>query len=343
MSITIRDIARQANVSPSTVSRVVNGSGYVSKVTRKKIEQIIKVHDYVPSAMAQRLSKGSNNIVGVMIPEIDNPFFSGIIRGIEEVADKEGLCVILCNSDENSSKEQRLVRVLKEQRIRGLLLTPAVGEHQQMAEYRQIFSQLEVPIVLMDRKVVGGDYDGIYFDDERAVLDITTILIQNGHTHIELLAGNQNLELARIRVNGYKEAFQCSGLSHESEWIHYCLFAQEEGYNIMSKILSRDKKRWPTAVVSNNNMLSLGALRAIFERNLSIPRDIAFVGYDQIDLLEILKLNITLAEKDSIEMGRVAMKMLCERMTREPCVDFLPRKITMMPKVVVRGSEALIK
>jgi len=340
MGITINDIAKEANVSASTVSRVINDSGYVGKATRQRVERIIKQRSYVPSAMAKQLANGRNNVIGVLVPEIDNPFFSGVIKGINEVADEENLCVILCNSSEDPEKEHRIVRTLNEQRVSGLILTSAMNELQQNSDYIKAFSQLDIPIVLVDREIEGENYDGVFFNDEKAIFDITSLLIRNGHTHIELLAGTPKLKLGQNRIRGYRTAFQRSNLQYEDQWIHRSPFTQEDGYDLMRAIIDRDREKWPTAVVSNNNMLSMGALRAIFEKKISIPQDIAFVGYDQIEMLEVLGVHITLAEKNVIEMGRTAMSMLCERIKHGHEKLISPRKIIMMPNVVVRGSES---
>ncbi len=342
MRKTIKDIAQNADVSLSTVSRVINNSGYVSKKTRQKIECVIKEYDYVPSMMAKRLSKDSNRIVGVLVPEFDNPFFSGVIKGIYEIADSLNFCVILCDSNEDYEKELRIIHTLKEQRVQGLLISAALGENKQTLEYTKVFKNLDFPVVLIDRDIVECEHDGVYFDDMQAVFAITTLMINEGHRHIEILAGNQELSLGQNRTNGYKMAFSRAGIPYNDNWIHYSLFTQESGYKAMMEILSRDRKLWPTAVIANNNRLSIGALSAIYKNRIRIPQDIAFAGYDQLELLKALQINITLAEKDNIEMGRIAMRMLYERIIEEKGhKQSSPRKIIIKAKLVVRGSEKL--
>lgn len=326
----------------STVSRVINNSGYVSKKTREKIENTIKKYDYVPSIMAKRLSKDNNRIIGVLVPEFDNPFFTNVIKGIYEVADSLNFCVILCDSSEDFEKELRIIPTLKEQRVQGLLLSAALGENRQTPEYTKVFNNLDFPVVLIDRDIVDSEHDGVYFDDMQAVFAITTLMLNEGHRHIEILAGNQELILGQNRTNGYKVAYSRAKLPYEDSWIHYSLFTQESGHKAMMEILSRDRKQWPTAVIANNNRLSIGALSAIYKKNVRIPEDIAFAGYDQLDLLKALQINITLAEKDSIEMGRVAMRMLNERIVeRKTQLKTPPRKVIIQAKLEIRGSEKL--
>jgi len=234
--MTIKDIAAKARVAPSTVSRVLNNSSYVSKATRKKIEEVISQYNYVPNALAKGLSQSSTNIVGVMVPEIDNPFFSGVIRGVAEVADAMNYNIILCNTDESIEKEMHIMRVLTGQRICGLLMSSAALEHQQTAEYVGAFQNLGIPVVMVDRKVIGGKFDGVYIDDEQALYDLTTLLINNGHRHIETLAGNTGLLLGQNRVMGYRRAFRTAQLECDERWIHAGQFSKEFGYKTVKQI-----------------------------------------------------------------------------------------------------------
>jgi len=342
MGITIKDIAREADCSMSTVSRVINKSGYVGADTRKRVESVIKKLNYVPSAMASQLSSGRNSIIGVIIPEIDNPFFSGIIRGINKASHQKGYNVILCDSEEDLLQEEALIMTLKRQRISGLLITSALKEYQDSVRYTDMLNRLDVPVVLIDREIHGSEFDYVCFDDEKAIYDVTMLLIRNGHRHIEMLAGNPNLVLGQNRANGYRKAFYYSQLEFRSEWMHYSLFTKEAGYKAMAEILSRPRNEWPSAIVTNNNMLTLGALRAIFEGGLSIPEDIAIAGYDRIEVLEYLRMNISLAEKDTFAMGLTAAELLLKRIDSGGSSTSPPQKITMLPKLIARGSELLV-
>lgn len=341
MGLTIKDIAIKSNTSPSTVSRVLNNSGYVSAKTRKRVEEVINANDYVPSVLAQSLTKGVNDVVGVVVPEIDNPFFFMMMKGINEVADAKGMNIILCDSEENVEKEDRILKTLRNQRIRGLIAAPAAEKDKQDEAYVKRFQNLGIPVVLVDRELVNGAFDGVFFDDTKAIYDITTLLLNEGHRHIEILAGTKGLMLGENRIMGYKMAYVTKGLEFREEWIHYGKFTKEDGYEAMKRILEREKEDRPTAVIANNNMLTLGALKGIFEKGLKIPGDMAFAGYDRNETLEMLQLNITLSEKDNIEMGKTAMRMLWEHIEGE--VERPPQKIIMQPKLVIRGSEKLVK
>ncbi len=337
MELTIKDIAKEAGVSVSTVSRAMNGTGYVSQETKDKIQALVKELDYVPSAMAKGLSKDINNIVGALIPEIDNPFFSGTLQGINQICDERDLSLMLCGTENKKRKELSFIHSLREQRVRGLLVASAATAENMDQEYISLYRDMNIPTVLFDRNIPGSNCDCVLFDDIQAIMELTNLLIDNQHRHIEILAGDNNMMTGQDRAKGFELACKMRGVAYETEWIHYCLFAKYDGYLITKEILSKDPSEWPTAIISGNNMLTLGALRAIRERGLTIPDDIALVGYDQLDVLEDLHFYLTLAEKNTLEMGHVAMNLLLSRMQQQK--DYIPQKIVMQLKIVVRGSE----
>jgi len=345
MKVTIKDIAERAGLSPATVSRAINGTGYVSDANRRKINEIINELNYVPNALAKGLSSNSTNIIGVMLPEIDNPFFSGIIKGIGSVADDLGFSIILCNTDENVEKEKRMLQVLRSHRVRGLLLAATANSGEQERDYAKRFESLGVPIVLIDREIMNTNFDTVLFDDQKALCDLTTLLLNEGHRHIFMLAGNVDLDLGMQRVNGYRKAYRNMRLEYNRDWICQGSFTKDFAYQAVKELLSKDRSEWPTAIIANNNMLSLGALKAIYEMDLRIPEDIAFGGYDQIEELEIFKINITLVEKDTRDMGRQAMKMLYERINsvNGPGAETgdTHYKLVKPARLVIRGSEKL--
>lgn len=338
MQFTIHDIARKAGVSHTTVSRVINNSKNVGNATRRKVEEAISELNYIPSAFARGLSKSETNIIGLVVPEIRNPFFGDIIEGVTEIADQNNLNVLLYNTDEKVLKEKKVLRILQEHRIRGLIITPATGQEEYNEEYIDAFEKMNVPIVLVDRNIVDSKFDGVYFDDTRAIYDATMLLLNEGHRDIVILGGNKKLKLAVNRVNGYKQAFESLNLQYDEKNIYFDDFTKESAYVFTNELLKREKR--PTAIVANNNMLTLGCLKALFEKGIKIPEDIAFVGYDKIELLDIVKSNISIVEKDVIQMGRNAMKLLLERLNEERLET---RSILMSAKLFSRGSEKFVQ
>ena len=173
MALTIKDISKEAGVSVSTVSRAMNGTGYVSLETKDKIQSLVKQLDYVPSAMAKGLSKDINNIVGALIPEIDNPFFSGTLQGINHVCDERGLNLMLCGTENIKRKELNFLYSLREQRVQGLLVASAATAQNMDQEYIAFYREMNIPTVLFDRNIPGSNCDCVLFDDTQAVMELT--------------------------------------------------------------------------------------------------------------------------------------------------------------------------
>ncbi len=336
MPVTIHDIAAKAGVSHTTVSRVINKSENVSKNTQRKVENAIAELDYVPNAYARGLSRSETNVIGLVVPEIRNPFFGEIIQGVTSIADENDLSVLLFNTDENEGKEERAIRILQEHRIRGLIITPVTGQEEYNKDYIQRFTGMKIPVVLVDRNIMYSNFDGIYYDDTKAIYDATTLLLDEGHRDIVVLGGNPKLKLALNRVAGYTRALNAYDIPVCESNIYYGDFTQDCAYKQVLEVLRRPNR--PTAIVANNNMLTLGCLKALFENKVRIPDDMAFVGYDKIELLDIIQSNISIVEKKEYEYGQNAMHLLLKRIANP---DMAQQKIIMSATLVKRGSEKL--
>ena len=333
MTVTINDIAKKSGVSLATVSRVINKSPHVSDRVKDKVVNAIKELNYIPNAYARGLSKNCSNIIGVIIPEITNPFFSEIIKGITEIGDKQDLNVLLFNSDENLIKEERAIRILQEYRIQGLIITPVTGSNEYDKEYIKLFENLKMPIVLMDRSIINGHFDGIYFDDHAALFKMTSLLLENGHQEIVLFTGNPNHVISKIRVSGYVDAFNAHGIAVNRKNLIPGEFSIESAYSLTKKMIVN--QNLPTAFLCMTNMISMGCLKALYEYNVSIPEEIAFAGYDRLEMLDVLHLKLTLVEKDAQEMGRRAATLLIDKLSG----NSLSNRTILMPELYIRGSE----
>lgn len=338
MPITIHDIAAKAGVSHTTVSRVINKSVNVSNTTKKKVENAIIELNYVPNAYARGLSSSKTDVIGLVIPEIRNPFFGEIIQGVTSVADENGLNVLLFNTDESVVKEQRALRILQEHRIRGLIITPATGQESYDKSYVELFARMKMPIVLVDRNIMNSSLDGIYYDDMQGINEATTLLLSEGHRDIVILGGNPKLTLALNRVAGFVNAFKAHDIPLSESNIYYGDFTRECAYKQTLDVLNRTKR--PTAIVATNNMLTIGCLKALFANKLRIPDDMAFVGYDKIELLDVIQSNITIVERQEYEYGQNAMHLLLRRMENPKMAQ---QRIIMSPTLKRRGSEKLVK
>ena len=333
MHITINDIAKKADVSVATVSRVINELPNVSDASRQKVQSAIKELNYIPNAYARGLSKNSSNIIGVIVPEIINPFFSEIITGITEVADNENLNILLFNTDEKPKKEKHSIRVLQEYRIRGLIITPVTGINEFDRECVSLFESLNVPIMLIDRNIMNGGFDGVYFDDRAALYKATSLLLEAGHKDIVMITGSRQHIITQRRVGGYMDAFKVHDVPVNEKNLPTGEFTIESAYNITNSLIK--SKKLPTAFIGMTNMLSMGCLKAIHENGISIPDDVAFVGYDKLEITDILNMQLTLVEKDAAEMGRIAASLLIDKINGLRT----PNSTILMPELYIRGSE----
>ena len=198
-NLTIMDIAREAGVSKATVSRVINNSGAVSPRTKERVLEIIKENKFSPSATARNLSKGTSSAIGFVVPEIDNPFFGEILRGVTEITDKNNLTLICCNTDDEREKDRRALDLFKENRVRGILYTPAVDytDKKDRKNLIRTFDEINVPVVIMDRNINLPNVDGVYFNDYQGIYEATKALIGAGHTRIGIINADLEKPLAR--------------------------------------------------------------------------------------------------------------------------------------------------
>lgn len=339
MTATIHDIAKASGVSQATVSRVLNDSGYVKDETRDKVLKVIKELNYAPSAIARSLSTSKTNTIGVIVPDINNPFFGEVIKGISEVADKYDLNIILCDTDESMEKELKALKLLKEQRIRGIIITPTSAEDDYNSEYLATLENLGIPVVLVDGHVKYTTFSGVFVDNIKGGFEATEALIKAGHEKIAIITGRMNSKPAQDRFLGYKKAFSIHNLPIRDEYIFYGDYKQQSGYKFTKEILQMKDR--PTAIFTNSNMTTLGCLKAIYESELRIPEDIALVGFDRIDILTIAGINISFVNGPTHEMGRKCMEMLVEILKNKENRE--TKRITLMPELVLNGSEKYIK
>ncbi|WP_343209950.1 LacI family DNA-binding transcriptional regulator [Anaerolentibacter hominis] len=334
--MTIKDIAARAGVSKSTVSRVINNAGYVNAQTRQKVEAVIRELNFLPSASARSLSRQETSAVGVLIPEIDNSFFGEALRGILEIIDENDLTLICCDTDNNAAREEKALRMLKGQRVRGIILTPAVDypDPEEAGKVQRLIEDLNVPVVQMDREFAGAGWDGVFYENKASAYAATEILIEEGCRKIGIITGDLKLKIARERFLGYKAALADHGIPMEEDFIYQGDFTIETAYRLTRDMLSAD--RLPEGMLTCNNRTSLGFIKGLRERNMRPGREIAAIGIDHIPVLDVIGYDYSYVTRDTVEMGREAMRLLLGRI-EEPD---RPARTVMMPyKLALKGSE----
>ena len=339
MAVTINDIAVKVGVSHATVSRVLNNSGYVKDETRKKILKVIKDLNYTPSAIARSLSTSKTNTIGVIVPDINNLFFGEIIKGITEIADEHNLNIILCDTDEDKDKELKAINVLKEQRIQGLLITPTFYKNIGKCENLNTLKNLGIPIILIDGHVEYLDFSGVFIDHIKGAYDGTVALIEAGHRKIAIITGDMKSRPAKERLLGYEKALEDNNIPINKEYIFYGDYTYQTAYKITKIILKMDNR--PTAIFVSSNTTILGCIKAFYEEKVNIPKDMAIIGFDRVDVLNIIGMDISFINGPSIELGRIGMKMLLENLNSKEPMEI--KRETILPELLLKGSEKYIK
>lgn len=339
VDFTIKDIARLAQVSTATVSRALNDTGYVGVTTKEKIKGIAKELNYVPNVMARNLSKSESNAIAVVVPEITNPFFGEVVKGINAVADKNDLSILLYSTGEEVRKELRCLQLLKELRVKGLILVSSCEDEHFNSEYLKALQDLGIPIVLMDRDVKYSNFDAVFFDDIQGAFMGVDALIKAGHKKIAALCGPTVMRPGRDRLRGYKKAFFMNNIDLDESYIYFGEHNLESGFKETKQILQMREP--PTAIFATNNMVCLGCMQALCDLGLKIPQDIALVGFDQIEVFDILNLNISVVYKDSEEMGRTAMNLLLKKIVNK-AEALHTQRIILPTEIRLKGSERLL-
>ena len=305
----MNDVAKKAGVSIATVSRVLNNSSNVNEATRVKILKAIKELKYQPSRVAKRLrSKSmSGNLLGVLIPDIDNPFYVDVLRGIEDVAYKNNYAIIMCNFGQDEKKEKLYLEILQSESIDGLIAAPAREDDPQLKK----MVKDGLPVVCVDRGLTDIDVDVVLVDNVRGAFSAVDHLAKSGYKRIAYIAGLPSIPSSRYREKGYREALAVNGLLVDDDLIKYGNSKHESGVELCSELLNLENP--PDAVFTGNNLITLGALETIHRMRLKIPQDIAIVGFDDMYWSNSLNPPLTAVRQPAVEIGKRAGELLIQR------------------------------
>ncbi|MGB9680444.1 MAG: LacI family DNA-binding transcriptional regulator [Thermoanaerobacteraceae bacterium] len=335
MAVTIKDIAKLANVSITTVSRVINNKTEgVSEETRERILQLVKEYEYQPNAIARGLVTKKTKTLGLIIPDITNPFFPDIARGVEDSAHIYGYNVFLCNTDDNLDKESEYINALKEKYVDGIIFTSSSIPKQ---EHIKELIKTGIPIVIMDRRIESEDIYGVFLDNYEGGYIATKHLIDLGHKKIGCITGPLYSKSARERLEGYKECLIENGFEYDESVVFEGDYKINSGITGSEKLLNLHKKI--SAIFACNDLMAYGAYKTIRSRGYKIPDDISIVGFDDIQLSQILEPQLTTIRQPAYDMGLTATRMLIKLIEGEK----LNRKIiNFKPKLIIRQSTGSI-
>jgi LacI family transcriptional regulator len=330
----IKHVAARAGVSFTTVSHVVNRTRPVSDGARLRVERAIAELGYFPSAVARALKTSQTRIVGVIVPNITNPFFSELMRGIEDACERNHYSVFLCNGDDDRARQGRSLDTLLGRRVDGVLLAMPTGPAGAIARR---LTAANMKTVLVDRSVPGLVADRVRIDHRAGARLAVEHLLALGHRRIACLAGPSGFAVSRARVAGWRTALTRAGVKPAEHWLLEGEFSAAAGHELTRRVLARGEA---TAVFASNDLLGIGALRAAAEQGRAVPKSLSVIGFDGIEMGAFTFPGLTTVGYPIRSIGETAATVLIDRMAgRETEV----REIVVAPEVILRESTGPVR
>lgn len=326
---TVQDVAEKARVSTATVSRVLAGVGVVSESLSKRVHAAAQKLSYQPNRVARSLRERRSRTIGVLIPNIQNPFFTGVIRGIEDRLRATDHLLLLGNSDDDPAREKAYLDLLRAEGVGGLILVPGLAGPK---PYRELLAA-GLALVAIDRVVPKLACDSVASANAEGAAVAVRHLIGLGHRRIALITGPREVSAANERLEGYFTALREAGLPREAALICHTPFRPEGGYEAVVKLLALAAR--PTAIFAASDVTALGTLRALHERGVRIPQEMAVLSFDDMPWAAALQPPLTAIAQPTYEMGATAARLLLQRM-REPNRPF--EQVRLATSLVVRAS-----
>lgn len=327
---TVEDVAKEADVSTATVSRVFSGSAKVNEDTSDKVLRAARKLNYRPNRVASRLrGKGSQSkVLGLIVTDLNNPFFSDIARGVGDIAYKNENGVIVCNTDEDPQKERFYLDILLSEKVAGLIIAPTIGNKEYLKEIRK-----NIPLVTVDRHIPEIDIDSVLVDNEHGAYLAVNRLVNLGHKRIGIVCGIKGITTTEKRLSGYEKALRENGISTKRKLIFHGNSKEEGGIKGVKKLLNLESP--PTAIFSTNNLMTLGIYEELYRQGIQVPEDIAIVGFDDMSWATALNPPLTAVRQPSYDLGVTAIELLLKRLA-DP--DRSISNITLKSELIIRES-----
>lgn len=328
---TIKDVAKEAGVSVATVSRTFSGAGRVTPGVRERVEAAAERLSYRPNAVARSLRARNTRTLGLVIPNVVNPFFTQMARAVEDAARDRGYSLVLGNTDEDPEKEAEYLEVMVEKRVDGLLVSPARATSPQLEE----ISREGVPIVFLDRYVRGLRAPVVRAEGRRAVDELVGYLVGLGHERLAIITGPPETVPGRERLEAFLDGAGRRGAPVDAERIKVGDFRRESGARAMRELLALAEP--PTAVFAANNLMALGALQTLRRAGVRVSEDVSFASFDDVSWFELVDPPVTAIAQPVAELGTAAAGMLPELVEGGE-----PESVILESELVVRGSCARV-
>jgi LacI family transcriptional regulator len=332
LTTTIRDVAARVNVSPMTVSRVLNGNSRVHPETRQRVEEAIRDLGYSPlPPQRDTIQRRSSHTIALILPSIANPFFNKVAHGVETAADNHNYRVIICGTHGDIHREWRSLRDFVHRRVDGVIIAPCNDLSREALEQ---FSQYQIPTVLVDREIATLNMDVVQGDNVKAASQLTHHLITQGHQRIGFISTDNRISTSRDRMYGYRSALDVAGIAFDSSLVYEEDTTQDNNcYSMAYKLLTRADR--PSAVVAGNSLVLIGLVQACADLRIRIPTDIAVVSFDDIEYASVLCPFFTVMDLPAIQMGIHATERLIQ-IIRQP--ESKPINNKLVTNLIVRRS-----
>jgi len=326
----IKDVAKKAEVSTATVSHVINGTRFVSEPTKQKVLESMKELNYQPNKLASSLRSKKTNIIAFIVPDIANFFFTGIAHHIENKLENEGYSLFISNSGENIEKEKQQFEKLNSHYVDGIIVAPAKGDHSFL---KDINKENECPVVFIDRKPDNINGTSILVDNIRGSYQAVNYLISKGHKKIGIIAGLPGITTTHERLEGYKKALENNKISINGTYIEIGDSKYNAGYNLSKKLISNTDI---SALYVTNNLMCVGAMGYLNDKNISIPEEIAIIGFDDYKWASITNPPLSVISQPIKKISETAVKELMKLINKDEHKN--NRVIRLKTKFIIRDS-----
>ncbi|WP_312880605.1 LacI family DNA-binding transcriptional regulator [Paenibacillus phytorum] len=327
----IKDVAKQAGVSVTTVSRVLNGEKYVKDDLKARVKRAIDELGYAPSHIARSLVRKKTNLIGVIVPDLTSSFYSTILSSIEETASLNDYNLLVCNIIEDTDKEFKYLNVFNEMRVDGIIIM-----HEKLNdEIRAFLNKLDIPIIFSSVRPSDQTFLSVIIDDYAAAFDATNYLIELGHQRIGFIGGDmRDVTSGQNRYIGYRGALSERNIPIVDEYIRFGDYKIQSGYNLMKEILACGTH--PTAIFAVSDDMAVGAMNCIHDHQLKVPEDISIIGFDGSQLTELVRPQLSSMEQPIQDMGKVTVETLLDLISGD--AETPKEDIILKHKLVVRNS-----
>ena len=332
----ISDVARELQISVSTVSRALNDHSSISDATKKRVWKMAKQLNYQPNHLAVGLRKGRSNLLGVIVPHIDGHFFTMVVKGIETVATKAGLNVMICQSNEDVTHERQNIETLINAQVDGILVSLSRTTHD--FKHFDKVRRRDIPLVFFDRILDGLDVNAVVIDDRAGGYQSTRHLLAQGRRRVAHLGGPQHLNIYKDRYQGYLDALREAAVPFDENLVYISDMRLEDGARAVDKLLRLPQP--PDALFSASDLSAVGAMQALKARGRRVPEDVAVTGFSNEMFSSFTEPMLTTIDQRCEQMGQSAVRLFLE-LRDEQAGQFSPRRIVLQPDLLVRGSSVV--